>query len=63
MEGGDAIAQWIHPRLPSCGFGFDSKAHDLHFFNLYLNSDQKLIKINKKEAKDGLFLKKFRWKY
>ena len=31
-ERGAAIAQWIHLRLPSCCPGFESQAHNLHFY-------------------------------
>ena len=48
LSQGAAIDQWIHLRLPSCGPGFDPEAQNLHFFNLYLNCDEKMIKENKK---------------
>ena len=31
-----AIAPWYHLRLPSCGCGFKSQAHHLHFFQFVL---------------------------
>ena len=35
-QGGAAIAQWIHPRLPSCRHRFESQSHHLHFFSIYI---------------------------
>ena len=53
-----AIAPWFCLRLPSCGPGFESQAHHLCFFNLYYwNCNEKIMKINKKEAGIGPFLK------
>ena len=34
--GGAAIAQWICLRLPSCLPGFESQAHHLCFFSIYI---------------------------
>ena len=33
---GAAIAQWIRLRLPSCRPGFESQAHHLCFFSIYI---------------------------
>ena len=44
-----AIAQWIRLLLPSCSPGFYPQTQNLCFFNLYLNSDDKRTKINKKK--------------
>ena len=43
------IAPWFCLRLPSCGPGFESLTHHLHFFNLYVwNCYEKRTKINKR---------------
>ena len=31
-----AIAQWIRLRLPSCRPGYESQAHHLRFFSIYI---------------------------
>ena len=56
---GAAIAQLIRLRLPTCGPRFNPQAQLLHFFNLYLNCDEKRTQLNKERP--GLayfFLKK-----
>ena len=54
-----AIAPWFRLCLPSCGPGFKSQAHHLHFFQFVL---LKLYRGNgknkQKEAGIGPFLKK-----
>ena len=57
---GAAIAQWIRLRLPSCRPGFESQAHHLCFFNLYLSFELECEKNEnqQKEAMIGPFLKK-----
>ena len=48
------IAQWMRLCLPSCGPGFNPRALNLRIFKLYLNSDEKRSKINKKRQKTML---------
>ena len=54
-----SIALWYHLHLPSCGRGFESQTHHLHFFNLYYwNCNEKRTKINKKRPGLTHFYKK-----
>ena len=58
---GAAIAPWFRLRLPSCGPGFESQAHDLCFFQFVLL--KLLLELEKnenkqKEAGIGPYLKK-----
>ena len=55
-----AIALWFHLRLPSCGPGFESQVHHLHFFQFVLLKLYRENNENKqKEAGIGpFFLKK-----
>ena len=61
-KNGAAIAQWIRLRLPYCGPGFESQAHQLCFNSQILyyicRYIEKRTKINKIETGLGLYLKK-----
>ena len=49
--GGAAIAQWIRLHLPSCRPGFESQAHHLCFFNLYLSFELECEKNENKQKR------------
>ena len=51
---GAAIAQWIRLRLPSCRPGFESQAHHLCFFNLYLSFELECEKNENKQKEAGI---------
>ena len=54
-----AIAQWIHLRLPSCGPGFESQAHQLCFYRFIFKLCRvKSTKINKKRPELANIYKK-----
>ena len=60
MVRGAAIAQWIRLHLPSCRPGFESQAHHLCFFNLYLSFELECEKNENKQKEAGIgpFFKK-----